>query len=337
MKSKNSFSKFFLKAYAIIPKVQQQPQQRVVHQKDKKNDMSNFPKYSYQRRTGDKGVSFVKAIVENSFDWIFRPTHLEEDFGLDGYFDIIGMDNSVTGKYLGVQIKTGTSYFKNETSIGWKYMGENKHLNYFLNSNFPILIILVNLESKIAFWVQFDINKTDRTSKGWSITVPKENMLDLPSKLIIQKLTGDVIDYMSQIEYQWELNEHIKESQLVLLNVSREEIEAQDISGFTKLLERLTINDDMISKARGKISFMIDGYNSDKREIYEIAEIRSWTKKVIPVFRYCGYFLNMDISLRKLAGLRMLHFCYVDVKVINYDNIENKMFIEFDNEQTINF
>ena len=74
--------------------------------------MNNFPIYNPQRRTGDIGVTFIKTIVESQFNWIFRPTHLEDDFGLDGYFDIIGVDNSVTGKYLGVQIKTGESYFK---------------------------------------------------------------------------------------------------------------------------------------------------------------------------------------------------------------------------------
>lgn len=40
--------------------------------------MDNFPKYNSQRKTGDKGVTFIKSIVENQFDWIFRPTHLED-------------------------------------------------------------------------------------------------------------------------------------------------------------------------------------------------------------------------------------------------------------------
>lgn len=299
--------------------------------------MNNFPKYSSKRRTGDKGVTLVKSIVENEFDWIFRPTHLEDDFGLDGYFDIIGTDNSVTGKYLGVQIKTGKSYFTNENSFGWKYVGENKHLNYFLNSNFPILIILVDVELKNAFWVEFDINKTVKNTNGWSLIVPKENKLDAKSKTVIQNLTGDIIDYMSQIEYQWEINEKIKDSSLVLLNVSRDEIEEQDISGFTELLNRLLINDNMIKQAKGKLSFMIDGYNHDEREIYEIPEVREWTKKVIPAFKYWGYFLNMDKYLINKAGLRILHLSYVDINLVSTDKIQKKKFVECDKEQTFEF
>ena len=299
--------------------------------------MSNFPKYNSQRRTGDMGVTFVKTIVETELSWIFRPTHLEDDFGIDGFFDIIGVDNSVTGKYLGVQIKTGNSYFKNKTSLGWKYVGDNKHLNYFLNSSFPVLILLVDLEVKKVFWVEFDINKTDRNSAGWSIIVPSKNVLNASSKPDIQKLVGDVTDYMAQIEYQWEINNQIKDSGLVLLNVSQNEIEDLDVSGFTKLLERLVVNDDMIEKARGKISFMIDGYNFDKREVYEIPEIRAWTKKVFSAFKYWGYFLNMTPDLSKKIGLKMLHACYVDIKVVSTDLVLMKKFVECDKNQSMDF
>lgn len=299
--------------------------------------MNGFPKYNSQRRIGERGVTLVKTIVEDEFSWIFRPTHLEDDFGLDGYLDIIGIDNSVTGKYLGVQIKTGSSYFKNVTATGWKYIGENKHLNYFLNSSFPILILLVNIEEKKVYWVEFDINKTEKNNQGWSILVPRENVLNISTKPKIQMLVGDVIDYMSQIEYQWEVTNKIKDSSLVLLNVSRDEIEQQDISGFTTLLNRLIINDDMIKKTRGKISFVIDGYNFDEREIYEIPEVRAWVKKLVPNFKYWGYFLNMDAYIKDKAGLKFLFACYVDIKIVNKDKIQKNISFNFDPDQAIEF
>ena len=145
---------------------------------------------------------------------------------------------------------------------------------------------------------------------------------------------GEVIDYMSQIEYQWEINKSIKESPLTFLNVSKKEIIAKDVSGFTDLLKVLTINDEMIIKARGKLTFLIDGYNDDRREIYEIAEVREWTKLVIPAFKYWGYFLNMDTRIHKLAGLRVVHFCYVDVSVVRYNKKTKIKSISFDIQQT---
>ncbi|MGV3604306.1 MAG: DUF4365 domain-containing protein [Dyadobacter fermentans] len=295
----------------------------------------NFPSYSAQRKVGDRGVTFVRTIIEDQLGWIFRPSHLEDDFGLDGYIDIITDDNSVTGKYLGVQIKTGASYFKSETALGWKFSGENKHLNYFLNSGFPIVIIIVNLELQKAYWELFDIGRTDKSKTGWSITISRDNVLDFSAKNTFLSLVGQVIDYMSQIEYQWELNERIKDSSLTLLSVSREEIEALETRWFIELLEKLTINDEMVKRTKGKISFLIDGYNDDDREIYEIPEIRDWIKKVVPEFKYWGYFLNMEPYLERLAGLRMIHLCSIDLYKSETHKKINKKYVEYDPKQTV--
>jgi len=295
----------------------------------------NFPEYINNRRTADKGVTLVKTIIENEFDWIFRPTHQEDDFGIDGYFDIIKQDNSVTGKYLGTQIKTGATYFKSKKSFGWIFNGDNKHLNYYLNLNFPIIIIIVDLEQKKAYWAEFNIDKTTKTATGWSMIIPESNILDFNSKIIFENLVGDVIDYMSQIEYQWEMNEKIKSHEVVVLNISKKEIQNQDVSGFVKLLDKLTIDDDMIKKTRGKIAFMIDGYNNDCRELYQISEVREWFKKVLPAFKYWSYFLNMEEYLHKVTGLRVLQACFVDLIVIEKD-IKNEVYqLQFNKEQSI--
>jgi hypothetical protein len=280
---------------------------------------SSFPKYVSNRKTGDKGVSFVKSIIETDFDWLFRPVHLEDDFGLDGYLDVLVGGESVTGKFLGVQIKTGDSYFASEGSTGWTFTGENKHLNYYLNAGFPILIIIVNLSDRKAYWARFDINNIDRTKNGWSINIPKINLLDKGFKQKFIEYTGGVVDYMDQIEYQWELNEKLKESGLIYLEVSKSEIVNKDVSGFVKLLDRLTINDKMIEKTRGKISFAIDGYNHDPREVYEIPAIKEWVRAVLPAFKYWGYFLNMDEFIENLAGLRVLHLCYANAYSVKFN------------------
>lgn len=296
-----------------------------------------FPTYTSNRRTSDKGVTFIRSVVENEFDWIFRPTHLEDDFGLDGYFDVIRQDNSVTGKYLGVQIKTGESFFKQRKKTGWIYNGENKHLNYYLNSNFPILIIITNIENGKAYWVEFDIDKTSKTKNGWSIIIPESNILNKESKELFENMVGDSIDYMSQIEYQWEMSEQMRSSDLIYLYVSKNSVVQKDISGFTTLLKRLTIDDEMIALGRGKISFFVDGYNSDPRELFQIPEVIEWAKILIPEFKYWAYFINMVDPIHPLTGLNILHFCSVDLENTKFD-IQNKTFDVSPNpEQSLKF
>jgi len=186
-----------------------------------------------------------------------------------------------------------------------------------------------------AYWVEFDIDKTSKTNSGWSILIPRINEFNAKSKSELVKVAGESVDYMSQIEYHWEVNNQIKKSGLVMLNVSKEEVMKLDTSGFKTLLDRLTINDEMIAKSEGKLSFLIDGYNDDTREIYEIPEIRNWIRKVFHEFKYWGYFLNMSEDIANLAGLRLLVACLIDVKIVGENQDNTVKHVQYDIEQAI--
>ena len=297
--------------------------------------MSNFPKYTNSRSTGDKGLSLIKLTIEHDLNWIFRENHLEDDFGIDGYMDIIGKDNSVTGKTIAVQIKTGDSFFKTETATGWTFYGENKHLNYYSNLSTPIIICIINLEKKEIYWEQFSIDKISKTTSGWTILIPKRNLLLATSKTKLLEIAGDVIDYMPQIEYQWELNNKLKTSEIILLNVSKKEILNLDTSGLTTLLKKLTIDDEMIKKSESKLSFFIDGYNTDSREIYEIKEVRDWMKKVLYDFKYWGYFLDMRKDFLQLTGLRLIILCLCDSRIVKANKNNTMKYVEYDIAKSI--
>ena len=75
---------------------------------------------------------------------------MEHDFGIDGYMDVISEKGQVTGKSIAFQLKTGTSFFNEENEIGYVFRGEIKHLNYYLNLDTPIVIVILNNISKIA-------------------------------------------------------------------------------------------------------------------------------------------------------------------------------------------
>lgn len=297
--------------------------------------MENFPKYNNQRSTGDKGVSLVKYIIEHEFDWIFRENHLEVDFGIDGYIDIIGKENSVTGKSIAVQVKTGESFFKTKTATGWTFYGENKHLNYYSNIDIPVLIFIVDLSDKKIYWEHFSISKISKTETGWTMLIPSRNVLEKSSKNQFIEIVGDVIDYMPQIEYQWSLNKELKESDIILLNISQKEVLNLDTSGLMKLLDRMTINDEMIKKSESKLSFFIDGYNNDTREIYEIPEVCQWMEKVFVDFKYWGFFLDMRKEFMSITGIRLLIVCLCDSKIIGNNNDNSIKHIEYDAAKSI--
>jgi hypothetical protein len=296
--------------------------------------MNPFPTYTKNREIAEKGITFIKRIIENQFEWILRPTPLENDFGIDAHIDIVTEQHHVTGKYIGIQVKTGDSFFKNKKSNGWLFNGEIKHLNYYLNLNYPILIVIVNIRQEIAYWVEFDTDRILQNKNGWNITIPEEQKLDFSTKDILKNLAGDAIDYLPQLKSKWEIDKGIKNGDLIFYMVTKHEVENLNFTGLKILQKRLTANDDIISKSKGKMAFMIDGYDEDDRELYQIEEVRLWIKFALHEFKYWGYFLNLEPNFENLLDLRILLASSVEFNSLKIDNIYK---IQFDKEDTVEF
>ncbi len=188
-----------------------------------------------------------------------------------------------------------------------------------------------------AFWTEFKFENISQSGENWKTEIFKSQELNSKSKEQLQSIAGDVIDYLPQLQYQWEMNKRIKESGIIMLGVDKFEIETLNFSGFESLLEKLLSSHEMVIELRGKITFLIFGYNDDKRELYQIPEVRNWIQKVIPIFKYWGYFLNMDDEIKFKAGLSVLHTCSVDVDVKKFDKVRKGYHVEFDGEQSAKF
>ncbi len=127
-----------------------------------------LPTYKKSSKLGEIGLSIVKDIIESELDWIFRKNHQEHDFGIDAYIDINTEFGHITGKSIALQVKTGASYFSETNSFGWVYRDSIEHLNYYLNHQIPVVIILVNNLERKVYWCLCDSekpNKLVRTGK----------------------------------------------------------------------------------------------------------------------------------------------------------------------------
>lgn len=62
-----------------------------------------LPKYNKSNKTGRKGLNLLTTIVESELGWIVRPTHQEDNFGIDAYIDVI-IDGYVTRKSIAIQV-----------------------------------------------------------------------------------------------------------------------------------------------------------------------------------------------------------------------------------------
>jgi hypothetical protein len=279
-------------------------------------------------RVGETGLTIVKSIVE-SWGWLFRRNHQELDFGIDGYLEIISDKRQVTGKSIAVQIKTGTSYFKETNEIGWIHRGDLSHLNYYLNHDLPVVLILVNDEEQKAFWTLLDSEKTSLAETHWKITVPFLQRFDLTSKLELQKFVGPVLDYATQLENYWNFNRKILDSERIIFLISREEVEEKNYEDLKKSFERLSVNSDLILHLKDRVDLLIDGYNDDPRELEQIKEVMEWVDLVLRHVRGLSFFLPKDKESHFLGVIRFCKMAYHEVG----RTLDSKRLILFDRDK----
>lgn len=271
--------------------------------------MSRNPKRPQSARTAELGMNAVATFVNDSLGWILRRVHGEADYGIDAFIDVVGDDSTVTGQSLAVQVKCGKSFFREENEVGYIFRGERKHLNYYANHAIPVLIIICDPESRACFWQEFDIDRTDGSASGWSLTIPKVQVLDNRTKLQWLSLLGPQAELDPELNRQWAMNELLKAVELIQYPISRQSIEDLNFEHICSFFDRLEKNIPLCLKTQGRVEISISGYDDDPRELWEIEEVRNWFRLAYPMVRYWFYFLN---TKGKATSLRLLFLLMCD-------------------------
>lgn len=122
------------------------------------------------------GIHRSALIFLEQFGWIEREQPIS-DFGIDMHVEIVN-DGIPTGQIFAIQIKSGSSYFKEETATGYIYRGKSKHLEYWLSQSLPVLILIYEPRFNSVFWQLVSPSNPIRTEKGWKIEIPKNQLLE---------------------------------------------------------------------------------------------------------------------------------------------------------------
>lgn len=273
-----------------------------------------FPKVNKKNFTSDSGVNFVSTVINDELGWIFRKNNNETDYGIDGFVDVVADDGSVTGQGFAVQIKTGSSFFKHKTDNGFVYYGESKHLNYYRNIQLPLLLIICYPEEKMCLFAVFDEMAIEPSGDGWRINIKRKNVFGCNSKEALLKVLPPLKDNIDELKEHWALNDELASVGVIFYAIDRNDIKKCDTRYFLQFLDRLRVNDNLCRKVQGKLEIMVDGYNHDNRELYEIVEIRKWFKKADKSNVAWFYFCN---NRGRSFGLNLYFYCMSNAKVID--------------------
>ncbi len=228
--------------------------------------------------TAEIGVNIVSTIFNDQFGWVFRRTHQEHDFGVDGYIDYVTPTGDVTGQFIAVQIKTGKSYLSNKGSHYW-YKDTKEHLNYFLNLPTPVLLIICDPEKGICYWGKLDKNIIDFSDNGWKQPIPKEQILNVNHLGEITNLFGIIEDHVSEFEQDQSFLQSIEEDSFIQYSIPKDDIKKGNVKNLKSFLERITRNEKLTLAVQGKLYIASYGYENDTREVHQIKEIRKWAEK----------------------------------------------------------
>lgn len=145
-------------------------------------------KYPTKRKEVEfEGVRFAEEFFSKKLNWVFIENHQENDYGIDAYAEEV-LNDSVTGRMLGMQVKTGKSYVKINSNNTITYLGKIEHLNYWINHSLPVLLILCDPDEKVCYWKQIVKEHVKMTEKCWTIEIDTNN-----------KLTEDKLDELRKI------------------------------------------------------------------------------------------------------------------------------------------
>ncbi len=101
---------------------------------------------------GEQGVNLIQRIVLK-MGHVWYPTGGVEA-GIDGYIEIRdATTGEVTNSIVQVQSKAGPSFFRSETENSFEFRCDEKDLDYWLQGNAPVILVVSRPESDEAYWV----------------------------------------------------------------------------------------------------------------------------------------------------------------------------------------
>lgn len=95
------------------------------------------------------GVATCEKVF-SEMGFIFREQPIR-DYGIDAIVETKS-DGYPSGKMIGIQIKSGSSYFSEAKDDCIVFRGKKKHYYYWKNYSLPVIIVLYNPKTESCIW-----------------------------------------------------------------------------------------------------------------------------------------------------------------------------------------
>jgi hypothetical protein len=129
---------------------------------------------------------YIAANAFETLGFAFReqPT---SDFGIDAHVEPRTGPQG-TGQLLGLQIKSGNSYFREAVSEGWWLRTDQWHAKYWMQHALPVLIVQVDVDQGRVFWEAVTRRTVEFTKGGAKILIRRDRLVDESSLPALREL-----------------------------------------------------------------------------------------------------------------------------------------------------
>lgn len=155
------------------------------------------------------GISVVSKICEEN-KWFFREQPVS-DIGIDA---IIERYNDVTkeSKLVALQVKTGSSYFREQSPFHVFYRISERHYNYWTKYSIPVIVVLYDPETEEIVFSEIDDNRIKKTGSEYKLHLSKREdfasylngvalrLVNLPNSLYNYNYMLTQLPFMEAIE-----------------------------------------------------------------------------------------------------------------------------------------
>lgn len=110
------------------------------------------PTRSRGQRTGDRGESFVHALIDSHPAWLGR--RQDRDFGIDLEAELavsVGPAQELTGKLIKIQVKGSEDWSFSRSVISVPL--ERDYLDYAMQFRIPVILVAADVTARSAYWV----------------------------------------------------------------------------------------------------------------------------------------------------------------------------------------
>lgn len=200
--------------------------------------------------TANVGVHAAALIAEEN-GWFFREQAVN-DVGIDAHIEQYNQKTGEQKNFIGIQIKSGESWFNNADEKVLTYYFDEAHYNYWNTNLLPCIIVFYNPITKLCVWQQLTSSTMKKTNGG------KGNRYCV--KVPLSQIFIDEQSNQSLLEYS---NRYARNDNYSFLKSHKDFMQVIANGGSVQLKSREWINK---SSGRGEISLIVD--IEDKTEEY---------------------------------------------------------------------